>query len=265
MDADSHPERMTAIVGHELARYNIAVAALSETRRADTDCVKEMGAGYTFFWSGKTETEPHVSGVGFAIRNDIASSLTSLPKGISDRIMTLRLSLASKTHLTLISVNAPTMTHPDEEREAFYSCLREAIHSVPSKDKLLLLGDFNARVGRNKHAWPGVLGSHGHGKENSNGLLLLSLCSEENLAITNTVFKHKDVHRVTWMHPRSKHWHKLDYMITRHQDLSEILDTRAMRGADCWTDHVLQRCKACFAVHKPVRKKPSPIKRKSDV
>ena len=149
MDADCRPERMTAIVGHELARYNIAVAALSETRRADTGCVNEMGAGYTFFWSGKAETEPRVSGVGFAIRNDIASSLTSLPKGISDRIMTLRLSLASKTHLTLISVYAPTMTHPDEEREAFYCCLREAIHTVPSKDKLLLLGDFNARVGRN--------------------------------------------------------------------------------------------------------------------
>ena len=82
MDADCRPERMTAIVGHELARYNIAVAVLSETRRADTGCVKEMGAGYTFFWSGKTETEPRV------IRNDIASSLTSLPKGISDRIMT---------------------------------------------------------------------------------------------------------------------------------------------------------------------------------
>ena len=69
MDADCRPERMTAIVGHELARYNIAVAALSETRRADTSCVKEMGAGYTFFWSGKTETEPRVSGVGFAIRS----------------------------------------------------------------------------------------------------------------------------------------------------------------------------------------------------
>ena len=36
-------------------------------------------------------------------------------------------------------------------------------------------------------------------------------------------------------------------------------------GADCWTDHVLLRCKARFAVHKPVRKKPSCIKRKFDV
>ena len=116
MDADCHPESMTAIVGHELARYNIAVASLSETIRADTGCVKEMGAGYTF-WSGKTESEPRVSGVGFAIWNDITSSLTSLPKGISDHIMTLRLSLASKTHLTLISVYAPTMTHSDEERD----------------------------------------------------------------------------------------------------------------------------------------------------
>ena len=49
----------------------------------------------------------------------------------------------------------------------------------------------------------------------------------------------------------------LDYIITRHQDLSEILDTRAMRCADCWTDHVLLRCKAHFAVHKLVRKKSS--------
>ena len=85
------------------------------------------------------------------------------------------------------------------------------------------------------------------------------------ITIIYTIFKHKDVHKVTWMHPRSKHWHMLDYIITRHQDLSEILDTRAMRGADCWTDHVLLRCQARFAVHKPVRKKPSCIKRKFDV
>ena len=104
--------------------------------------MKELGAGYTFCWSGKTDIKPRISGVGFAIRNNIASSLTSLPKGISDRIMTLCLPFGSKAHLTLINVYAPNMTHAEEEREVF--------QCVPRKDKLLILGDFNARVGSNK-------------------------------------------------------------------------------------------------------------------
>lgn len=39
------------------------------------------------------------------------------------------------------------------------------------------------------------------------------------------------------MHPRSKHWHLIDYAIVRRADLKDVLITRAMRGADCWTDH----------------------------
>lgn len=265
MDSDKRPERTTAIVGHELGRYNIAIAALSETRRADTGTLKEIGAGYTFFWSGKSEGESRESGVGFAIRNDIATKLDSLPKGLSDRLMTLRVSLSGNTHLTLISVHAPTMMYSDKEKECFYASLRDVIHTVPANDKLLVLGDFNARVGNNKDAWPGVLGPHGHGNVNSNGLLLLSLCSEENLVITNTVFQHCEAHKVTWMHPRSKHWHMIDHIITRRRDLEDILDTRAFRGADCWTDHILLRCKARFKIHQPLRKKSSCIKKKLNV
>ena len=48
---------------------------------------------------------------------------------------------------------------------------------------------------------------HGMGRENANGLLLLTLCSKEGLTITNTLFKQPEIHKVTWMHPRSKHWH----------------------------------------------------------
>ena len=49
------------------------------------------------------------------------------------------------------------------------------------------------------------------------------------------------LHKKTWMHPRSKHWHLLDYIIVRQRDRREVLDTRAMRGADCGTDHVMLR------------------------
>ena len=177
--------------------------------------------------------------------------------------MTLRLSLSRDSHLTLISVYAPTMMHPAEVKELFYASLRDVIHSIPVKDKLLTLGDFNAPAGSNQLAWPGVLGTLGHGKENSNGLLLLSLCAEENLVIT--IFEYQEAHKVSCMHPWTKHWYILDYIITRRQDLSDILDTRPLRGADCWTDHILLCCKSRFKIHKPVRKKPSCIKKKLNV
>jgi len=61
--ADSdRPARRTALVAAELNRYNIDIAALSETRLADEGSLSrslslslslsEVGRGYTFFWKG---------------------------------------------------------------------------------------------------------------------------------------------------------------------------------------------------------------------
>ena len=46
------PQRRTALVGRESGRYDIQIAALSETRFAEFGEIKEVGAGYTF-WSGQ--------------------------------------------------------------------------------------------------------------------------------------------------------------------------------------------------------------------
>ena len=227
------PARRTALIGLELQRYNIDIAALSETRLADTGSITEVGAGYTFFWPGKAADERREAGVGFAIRTSLVRHLESLPKGINDRLMMLRLPLKGKTNLTLISAYAPTMCYNQEQKEQFYQSLTQLLHSVPKDDKLLLLGDFNARVGRDSQSWPDVIGPHGIGQENSNGQLLLTFCAEYGLSITNTMFHLPDVHKATWMHPRSKHWHLIDYVIIRRRDIQDVHITRAMRGADC--------------------------------
>ena len=258
----NRPERRTALVARELARYKIDIAALSETRLANEGQLTEVGGGYTFFWSGRSEEERREAGVGFAIKNHLVRNLTKLPKGVNDRLMTLQMPLNGKRHATLISAYAPTMTNADETKDRFYSELDETLSSVPKNDKLILLGDFNARVGCDSSSWEGAIGKNGVGKINSNGQLLLQTCVTHDLLITNTVFQLPTRQKTSWMHPRSKHWHLIDYIIVRRKDRQDVKVTKAMCGADCWTDHRLIISKMKLTI-KPVRRPQgkAPLKR----
>ena len=171
--------------------------------------------------------------------------------------MTMRLPLQDNTNATLISVYAPTMTNPDEIKEVFYQQLDVVVPSVPTADRLIILGNLNARIGSNHTAWTGIIGHHGIGQENSNGRLPLFFCSQHSLSVKNTFFKLKDAYKTTLMHPRSKHWNQLDFIICKQRDMHDF--TRAMRGAECLTDHLPPRSKMSFQIRRkrrPQGKKP---------
>jgi len=110
---------------------------------------------------------------------------------------------------------------------------------VSSTDKLILLGDFNAQVGRYSTVWEGVIWSSGVGNCNSNALCLLELFSCYELVVTNTIFRLSTWKKTSWMHSHSKHWHLIDYITVRKRDRHDIRLIKAMCGAECWTDHRL--------------------------
>ncbi len=170
----SRPQRRTELISSELARYNIDMAALSETRLAGEEEICERGTDYTFFWSRRLPEERREAGVGFAVCTTLVRKLAGPPKGVKDRLMIMRLPLShGKKFVILISAYAPTITNPDEIKVKFYEDLNSVIATVPNAHKLIILGDFNARVGSDSTAWEGVIGKHGVGNCNSNGLLLL--------------------------------------------------------------------------------------------
>ena len=86
--------RRTALIACELARYNIDIAALSETILPDQGSLAEMGTGYTFFWSGLPTVARRIRGVGFAVRTALLKSIQQSPIAIHAQLMTLRLPLA---------------------------------------------------------------------------------------------------------------------------------------------------------------------------
>ena len=130
-EGTARPERRSALIDRELERYNVDIAALSETRLADVG--EEPESTYTFFWSGKPAAEKREAGVGFAIRSKLVPSLKEKPKAINCRLMTVRLALPQQRCATLISVYAPTLQHSDESKEEFYSELRNVIDSIQGR------------------------------------------------------------------------------------------------------------------------------------
>ena len=252
-ETSDRPQRRSALIDIELDRINADITALQEVRFSGEGQLRE--ATRTFYWKGLDPGQPRRAGVAFAIKNELACKLTEDPIGISERLISLRVCLAPNRHITLINVYAPTMTYPDEVKEAFYEQLREVITRVPSGNKLIILGDFNARVGSNHGTWGPVLGKFGRGQQNSNGELLTCLCSELDLSITNTHFKQPECHFYSWMHPRSKRPHLIDYVITRRRDIKDVKNTRAMRGPDCHTDHYLIKTTLNLEIKPAYRKK----------
>ena len=69
------------------------------------------------------------------------------------------------------------------------------------------------------------------------GVLLLQVC------VTNSFFQTKPQHRVSWCHPRPKHWHQLDMILIRRSNIKLVQITRTYHSADCDTDHSLVCCK----------------------
>ena len=65
---------------------------------------------------------------------------------VSERLISVCLQ-AKPMNLTLIQVYAPISDADEEEREEVYNCLEELLECTPRKDAVIVMGDFNAKIG----------------------------------------------------------------------------------------------------------------------
>ena len=194
-ETTNRPERRTTLVAMVLANYNIDIALLSETRFHASGGRNNLE--YTFYWVSNPNGERREAGVGFAIKRGFVANLTDIPHRVSDRIMTMIIPRTKDGNATIVSAYNPTMANPEENKETLYSQLKGALRNILSTDKLLLIVDFNARIGRENDKWPSALGKYWIRKCKSNSELLLALCTEYDLIVTNTMFKQKDAQKTT--------------------------------------------------------------------
>ena len=110
---------------------------------------------------------------------------------------------------------------------------------TPKNDQLVVMGDLNARVGRDGEAWGGVIGRHGEETKTRSGQRLLSVCAANELMILNTFFQHKDIHKYTWESRRRGLRSIIDYFVVKKALRTGVADVKVIRGAEVGGDHYL--------------------------
>lgn len=124
--------------------------------------------------------------------------------------------------------------------DTFYDQLQKTLDAVLRHDMLLVMGDWNAKVGERQEGENGIVGKHGLKCErNDNGDRFVTFCASNNLAITSTMFPHKDVHKYTWTSPDGRHRNQIDHVAVRSRFKRSVQDTRTYRRADVGSDHNL--------------------------
>ena len=114
-------------------------------------------------------------------------------------------------HITVIQVYAPTSNAEEAEVEQFYEDLQDLLELTPKKDVLLLIGEWNAKVGSQET--PGVTGKFGLGIQNEAGQRLIEFCQENALDIANTLFQQHKRRLYTWTSPDDQHRNQIDYIL----------------------------------------------------
>ena len=77
-------------------------------------------------------------------------------------------------NITLIQVYASTSNAEEAEVEPFYEDLQDLLELTPPKDVLLIIGDWNAKVGSQEI--PGKTGKFGLGIQIEAGQRLIEFC-----------------------------------------------------------------------------------------
>ena len=139
-------------------------------------------------------------------------------------------------NITVIQVYAPTNNTEEAEVERFYEDLQYFLDLTSKKDVLIIIGDWNAKVGSQET--PGVTGKFGLRIRNEAGQRLIEFCQENALVIANTLFQqHRRLY--TWTSPDGQHQNQIDYIFCSQRWRSSIQPAKTRLGADCGSDHEL--------------------------
>jgi hypothetical protein len=182
-------------------------------------------------------------GMGSSVRNGsfVHKSIVSAVRRvefISDRMSYIILR-GRWCNIIVLNVHAPCGDKSDDVKDSFYEELGRVFDQFPRYDMTVLLGVFNAKVGR-ENIFKSTIGNGSLDEIiNDNGVRTVKFATSKNLIFKSTMFPQRNSHKYTWTSPEGNTHNETDHVLIDKRRHFSILDVRSFRGADCDTDHYL--------------------------
>ena len=91
----------------------------------------------------------------------------------------------------------------------------------------ILLGNCNAKLGREKIFKPTIGNVRLHQNSNDNGVRIVNFATSKNLVVKSTMFPHRNILRYTWTSPDGKTHNQIDHILIDRRRHSSIIDYEA--------------------------------------
>ena len=218
----------------EFKKEKLEILAVTETKKKGTGEITIEN--HTIIYSGVDVNKRAEAGVGCVISPKYMKKMKEW-KAINEKIMVVKLELKNKQVTKLIIVYGPGENDKAKTKEEFWEKLQEVYEE--GSNPIIIMGDFNARVGNKTDGKNGVMGRYGEEIVNNNGRRFIDFCIQNRLIIQNTFFQHKDCHKYRRKKKGRNEKSIINYVVTKRQNKGMIKDVRVYRRAELATDHYL--------------------------
>ena len=216
-----------------LRRRKVDVCCLQETKYKGGSC-RVIGDGkerYKFFWVN----EDSMQGVGVMVHYNLVENVLEVQR-VCGRIMVVKIVLGKEV-FNVISAYAPQVGRSSLEKEEFYERLMSVVRKLPLGEKVFIGGDLNGHIGNARRGFEDVLGIHGYGTQNSEGVRILEFAQAMELQVVNSFFKKKPEGYVTYKSGECKT--QLDLILMKKQLRKTVRNLKVFAGEECVTQHRL--------------------------
>jgi len=105
-------------------------------------------------------------------------------------------------------VHAPS----DDSKDSFYEVLEQIFSHFPKYHMKILVGDFNAKLGR-KDIFKLTNGNESlHHDSNDNDIRIVNLATSKKLVVKSMMYPHQNIHKYTWISPDGKTDNQTDHI-----------------------------------------------------